>query len=827
MQPPLIHDEMTYDEMTYHEMTYAHVSMMLNRSASDIIDFRDALEAFKLFLNVQEEVTVCKEQLKVLRSQATYVLEECASYRGEEGAQDVTTTLSTVTQTLFQVSKTFQAKARWELIIQEYLIVSELELAIGNAFRILKDQLRQLTGAEHATSLFHSKKLGQARGKDRKKLESLELEVQSDEDPDTMVSRLMEERLKVLGDSMAILAQQQIDARKSLAFIAELTGKSLPPNIMLDKKFVTIGNHAINQGYSYDVFVGEYFTGEKIAIKVLRHRVDEETATKTHMRFARLTENWAALRHDCILPFYGVGVMQSPVSSTEYQLYLVSPYLKNQDIKRHIKSYPTVSGRARLQMALDIARGLKHMHEGEDLPQLEGKGVVHSALNIYNVLVKDSGRAVISGFGHAKVIKDFQASFTGDNSEYRYMGPEILDGAVLTFGSDIWSWAMTSLEILTDEPPFGAKTRGTKIIQMIGTNRRPERANHPKIEEYEHSDEIWQLFEDCWKKQPEDRPSAREIVTRLRELEKLLATTEIIGLLSEHGYLDLDITARIDLERCDKIAATSGGAGDIFRGYLHDGSKVAIKCPRPRRPTVPSDGRRSFIKEIAKEGYSWSKHRHSNILEILGIALFHNRIALVSPWMENGTVVDYIKQQPNADRPNLCAQVSSGLAYLHQAGTIHGDLKGINVLVSKSGVAKIIDFGSTVLNHYSVQFTGGDMSHTFTWRWAAPELLAADSENAKASKQADVYALGMTIFEIIVGEVPFEDIIDSQVVLAVLRGERPRRSVERISQLSRDGDRLWNLLKTCWHSDPSIRPAAEDIRLEMSQITPSGLRIYP
>ncbi|EUC54263.1 tyrosine kinase catalytic domain protein [Rhizoctonia solani AG-3 Rhs1AP] len=247
------------------------------------------------------------------------------------------------------------------------------------------------------------------------------------------------------------------------------------------------------------------------------------------MRFGRLTENWSALRHDCILPFYGVGVMQSPVSPTEYQLYLVSPYLKNQDIKRYIRAYPAVSGHARLQMTLDIARGLEYMHEGDDLPELQSKGMVHGALNIYNVLVKDSGRAVISGFGHAKVIKDFQTSFTGDYSEYRYTGPEILDDAVLTFGTDIWSWAMTSLEILTDEPPFGAKTRGTKIIQMIGASKRPERANHPKIEEYEHSDEIWQLFEDCWKKQPEDRPSAREVVERfrpcLKELGKKSDTT--------------------------------------------------------------------------------------------------------------------------------------------------------------------------------------------------------------------------------------------------------------------------------------------------------------
>jgi hypothetical protein len=53
---------------------------------------------------------------------------------------------------------------------------------------------------------------------------------------------------------------------------------------------------------------------------------------------------------------------------------------------------------------LDVARGLHHMHEGADLLE-PGHGMVHSALNIFNVLIKDSGRAVISGFGHAKVCR--------------------------------------------------------------------------------------------------------------------------------------------------------------------------------------------------------------------------------------------------------------------------------------------------------------------------------------------------------------------------------------------------------------------------------------
>jgi UDP-N-acetylmuramyl pentapeptide synthase len=67
-----------------------------------------------------------------------------------------------------------------------------------------------------------------------------------------------------------------------LRILAEITGKSLPPSTHLGREFVTIGSHAIHQGSTYDVFLGEYFTGERIAIKVLRHRVDAETAQKTH-----------------------------------------------------------------------------------------------------------------------------------------------------------------------------------------------------------------------------------------------------------------------------------------------------------------------------------------------------------------------------------------------------------------------------------------------------------------------------------------------------------------------------------------------------------------
>ncbi|KDN35933.1 hypothetical protein RSAG8_11196, partial [Rhizoctonia solani AG-8 WAC10335] len=408
---------------------------------------------------------------------------------------------------------------------------------------------------------------------------------------------------------------------------------------------------------------------------------------------------------------------------------------------------------------------------------------------------------------------------------------------------------MTSLEILTDEPPFGAKTQGTKIIRLIGTNKRPQRANHPKIEEYEHSDEIWQLFEECWKKQPEDRPSAREVVRRFRpfvhefgrksnsaiqqppyreqpvplrrpthRVTNKMSHSEAITLLAEHGYPD--ITTQIEVEGCDILPFAGGGFGDVYRGYLRNGLQVAIKCPR----IFPSSGHEAYCRwAIAKEGYTWSKHQHPNVVESLGVAQFRHHVAIISPWMENGTIMEFIGQPQNSDvdRLKLCAQVACGLAHVHGQGTIHGDIKGSNVLISKDGVAKLTDFGSTTLKQYSLEFSGSNAAG-FTSRWAAPEVL----KTGISSQPADIYALGMTVLEIMTGKLPFEGVAEVQLCHAKciqrIFPERPRHC---LPITSRDGDRMWNLLESCWAFNPEDRPVVAEVEHILSTITPEGLRV--
>ncbi|KAG8737399.1 hypothetical protein FRC10_008254 [Ceratobasidium sp. 414] len=492
--------------------TFAEVAFRVAGSTGNLDPVKDALEAFRAFLASEENVTLSKNQLQVLRGQGVLVLEESANYLKAGGdASDVWPKVASIFRS---VSDNLESKGQLEVVLKERDGSKQLDTMIHKAFEALQEELRKLSRGDGSESTMNKNELLDARQQDENQLVEFKAAIGGADNLTTRAQESIDRNLKIIGDST--VTQPHQDAKRALAIVTQLTGQSLPPSTFLGKDFVTVGQHAINQGTSYDIFLGEYFTGEKIAIKVLRHRVDEATAQRMQERFARQAYNWSSLRHDAILPFYGIGTMPSPNIPGEFHLYMVSPYLQNRDAKHYLNKYNKAPPSSRLQISLDVARGLYHMHEAVDLP---GHGIVHSALNIFNVLIKDSGRAVISGFGHAKVIKDFQESFTGDNSEYRYMAPELMDDDTrITYGTDIYSWAMTALEILTGVTPFGAKTKGPKIIQMVISDQRPKRADHPMIEQYSCRDELWSLLEECWSNMPEKRPSADDLVRRLKPM---------------------------------------------------------------------------------------------------------------------------------------------------------------------------------------------------------------------------------------------------------------------------------------------------------------------
>ncbi|KAG8713629.1 hypothetical protein FRC09_018501 [Ceratobasidium sp. 395] len=151
---------------------------------------------------------------------------------------------------------------------------------------------------------------------------------------------------------------------------------------------------------------------------------------------------------------------------------------------------------------------------------------------------------------------------------------------------------------------------------------------------------------------------------------------DIIALLVVHQCPD--ITSRLDLKKCGATAFAGGGFGDVYHGALDKGERVAIKCARFYIRQGDAKGHK-VLKHAAREIYTWSCLKHANIVELLGLAQFRDHLAMVSPWMDNGTLLEHLERNPAADRYRLITEITDGVVYLHQNDTIHGDIKGASI----------------------------------------------------------------------------------------------------------------------------------------------------
>jgi serine/threonine-protein kinase len=205
-----------------------------------------------------------------------------------------------------------------------------------------------------------------------------------------------------------------------------------------------------------------------------------------------------------------------------------------------------------------------------------------------------------------------------------------------------------------------------------------------------------------------------------------------------------------------RIAARigAGGMGEVFRAVQPTiGSRVAIKV-------IGRDWseQSSLVERFFQEARAVNLIRHESIVNVLDLArLPDGRPYIVMEYLDGWSLAQLIGERgrlPLGAAVRLAREVTEGLAAAHDQGIVHRDLKPDNLWVTPAGRAKILDFGLAKL---AVEHASGEAPLTTTGTilgtpcYMAPEQAVGGAIDART----DVYALGVVLFEMCIGRVPF------------------------------------------------------------------------
>ncbi|CAH1182864.1 unnamed protein product [Phyllotreta striolata] len=236
-------------------------------------------------------------------------------------------------------------------------------------------------------------------------------------------------------------------------------------------------------------------------VKLAAHKYKGEVAVKVfkktqQMSMVEILEEAAimkTLRHRHLVKLIGV-------CSHDESIYIVLEYMENGSLLSFLKEG---DGRAYnyeklMKIAYDISSGMKY---------LESKKIVHRDLAARNILMDENNRAKIGDFGLARVIGDSEfangelyKSYTGI-CPIKWTAPEALFNKMFTIKSDVWSFGILLMEILTyGREPY----KGISIDKLTNMLRENYRMPNPK--KYYVPDNVYKLMLECWDKNPDKRP---------------------------------------------------------------------------------------------------------------------------------------------------------------------------------------------------------------------------------------------------------------------------------------------------------------------------------
>ncbi|MGQ0520373.1 MAG: serine/threonine-protein kinase [Actinomycetota bacterium] len=255
-----------------------------------------------------------------------------------------------------------------------------------------------------------------------------------------------------------------------------------------------------------------------------------------------------------------------------------------------------------------------------------------------------------------------------------------------------------------------------------------------------------------------------------------------------------------------------GGMAEVYDGYderLH--RPVAVKLLRPDMAADPDVRSRFEVEARAAAGLS-----HPNVVAVFDTGEDEGTPFIVMERLPGQTLADRMASGP-LDQDwlrRMAGDVLAALGAAHAAGVIHRDVKPGNILISEDGRAKVADFGIAKSAEVAMHSTGTGLL-VGTPAYLAPERV----EGQPATARSDLYALGVVLYEALVGAKPYEGETAVATAHAVLH-QRHRPLVE-----ARPGvdPALAAAVERALERDPSRRPAsAREMAREVRAVAPAA-----